>query len=369
MDEFYMERALELAQKGMGMVNPNPMVGAVIVKDGIIIGEGFHEEYGYAHAERNAVLNTESDMEGATIYITLEPCAHYGKTPPCVDLLIEKKFKRVVIGMLDPNPLVAGKSIEKLKKNNIEVKVGVKEEECRRLNEVFLKYITTKQPFVIMKAGISLDGKIATRSGDSKWITSKESRIHAHELRRQMSGIMVGINTVLSDNPSLTYRGENKGKNPVRIIVDSNLRIPLDSNVIKDGHKTIVACIEGADQIKKKRLEENGIKIIETKSCEGKVDLKELMTKLGERNIDSVLIEGGGMINFSALKEGIVDKVRFYIAPKIIGGEKSRSSVSGEGFSILDECIHLKDMAYKKIGNEIMAEGYILKEDVMCLQE
>lgn len=360
MDEFYMKRALELAMKGIGMVNPNPMVGAVIVKDNKVIGEGFHEKYGHAHAERNAVKNAVEDIEGATVYVTLEPCAHYGKTPPCVDLLIEKKVRKVVIGMLDPNPLVAGKSIKKLKENNIEVKVGVKEKECRKLNEVFIKYITTKKPFVIMKAGISIDGKIATSSGESKWITSERSRLHSHELRNRMSGIMVGINTVLSDDPSLTYRGEHKGKDPLRIIIDSTLKVPFESKVIKyNNNNTIVACVENTDLIKKEKLEKMGVKIIETKSKKGKVDLQEVVEKLGKEKIDSILLEGGGTLNFSALKEGIVDKVRFYIAPKIIGGENSKNSVSGQGFYNLDDCVNLKDMSYEQMGNEMVVEGYI----------
>jgi diaminohydroxyphosphoribosylaminopyrimidine deaminase/5-amino-6-(5-phosphoribosylamino)uracil reductase len=355
-----MKRALELAVKGIGMVNPNPMVGAVIVKDNKVIGEGFHEKYGHAHAERNAVKNAVEDIEGATVYVTLEPCAHYGKTPPCVDLLIEKKVRKVVIGMLDPNPLVAGKSIKKLKENNIEVKVGVKEKECRKLNEVFIKYITTKKPFVIMKAGISIDGKIATSSGESKWITSERSRLHSHELRNRMSGIMVGINTVLSDDPSLTYRGEHKGKDPLRIIIDSTLKVPFESKVIKyNNNNTIVACVENTDLIKKEKLEKMGVKIIETKSKKGKVDLQEVVEKLGKEKIDSILLEGGGTLNFSALKEGIVDKVRFYIAPKIIGGENSKNSVSGQGFYNLDDCVNLKDMSYEQMGNEIVVEGYI----------
>jgi diaminohydroxyphosphoribosylaminopyrimidine deaminase/5-amino-6-(5-phosphoribosylamino)uracil reductase len=355
-----MKRALELAVKGIGMVNPNPMVGAVIVKDNKVIGAGFHEKYGHAHAERNAVKNAVEDIEGATVYVTLEPCAHYGKTPPCVDLLIEKKVRKVVIGMLDPNPLVAGKSIKKLKENNIEVKVGVKEKECRKLNEVFIKYITTKKPFVIMKAGISIDGKIATSSGESKWITSERSRLHSHELRNRMSGIMVGINTVLSDDPSLTYRGEHKGKDPLRIIIDSTLKVPFESKVIKyNNNNTIVACVENTDLIKKEKLEKMGVKIIETKSKKGKVDLQEVVEKLGKEKIDSILLEGGGTLNFSALKEGIVDKVRFYIAPKIIGGENSKNSVSGQGFYNLDDCVNLKDMSYEQMGNEIVVEGYI----------
>ena len=262
--------------------------------------------------------------------------------------------------MLDPNPLVAGKSIKKLKENNIEVKVGVKEKECRKLNEVFIKYITTKKPFVIMKAGISIDGKIATSSGESKWITSERSRLHSHELRNRMSGIMVGINTVLSDDPSLTYRGEHKGKDPLRIIIDSTLKVPFESKVIKyNNNNTIVACVENTDLIKKEKLEKMGVKIIETKSKKGKVDLQEVVEKLGKEKIDSILLEGGGTLNFSALKEGIVDKVRFYIAPKIIGGENSKNSVSGQGFYNLDDCVNLKDMSYEQMGNEIVVEGYI----------
>ena len=363
MDEFYMKRALELAKKGAGRVNPNPMVGAVIVKDNRIIGEGYHEEYGKNHAERNAVKNATEDVEGSTIYVTLEPCAHYGKTPPCVDMLIEKKFKRVVIGMSDPNPLVAGKSIEKLKKNNIEVTWGILEEECRKLNEVFIKYITTKIPFVVMKAGVSLDGKIATCTGESQWITSKESRMDSHELRNNLMGIMAGINTVISDNPSLTYRGKNEGRNPVRIIVDSHLRISLECNVVKNNDgKTIVAAVKNADKDKKEQLENLGVKVIETESLNNRVNLKELMKMLGEEKIDSILLEGGGTLNFSALEQGIVDKVRFYIAPKIIGGDKSRNSIGGSGFSKLSECVQLTDLSYKQIGDEIVAEGYISKE-------
>lgn len=363
MDEFYMERALKLAKRGIGMVNPNPMVGAVVVKDNKIIGEGFHEKYGDTHAERNAIKNAIDDVEGSTLYVTLEPCAHYGKTPPCVDLLIEKKIKKVIIGMIDPNPLVAGKSIKKLRENNIEVKVGVKEDECRKLNEVFVKYIKTKKPFVIMKAGISIDGKIATSSGESKWITSEKSRLHSQELRNRMSGIMVGINTVLSDDPLLTYRGKCKGKDPVRIIVDSTLRVPLESKVIKyNNNNTIVACVANSNLVKKELLEKMGIRVIQTDARNGRVNLQELIEKLGKEKIDSILLEGGGTLNFSALKEGIVDKVRFYIAPKIIGGENSRNSVSGEGFYSLSECVNIRDILYERIGDEIVVEGYISRE-------
>jgi diaminohydroxyphosphoribosylaminopyrimidine deaminase/5-amino-6-(5-phosphoribosylamino)uracil reductase len=356
-----MERALELAKKGLGKVNPNPLVGAVIVKDNEIIGEGYHERYGEAHAERNAVKNATKSVEGSTIYVTLEPCAHYGKTPPCVDLIIEKNFKKVVIGMLDPNELVAGKSVEKLKKHGIEVVVGVKEEECKKMNEIFMKYITSKIPFVILKSGISLDGKIATYSGESKWITSKESREDSQNLRNRLHSIMVGVNTVIADNPELTCRINNE-KNLIRIIVDTKLRVPLDSKVITNEDKcTIIATSLNANEKKKQTLRELGIKVIEVSEKNNRVDLKELMKRLGQEGIDSVLIEGGGTLNFSALEEGIVDKVRFYIAPKILGGENSKSSIAGRGFSRLNDAVKLKNINYRTIGEDLVVEGYVNK--------
>ncbi|MCE5220498.1 MAG: bifunctional diaminohydroxyphosphoribosylaminopyrimidine deaminase/5-amino-6-(5-phosphoribosylamino)uracil reductase RibD [Clostridium sp.] len=359
MDEKYMERALELAMNGTGKVNPNPLVGAVIVKDGEIIGEGYHECYGEAHAERNAVKNAIKPVEGSTIYVTLEPCAHYGKTPPCVDLIIEKKFKKVVIGMLDPNEKVAGKSIEKLKKHGIDVVVGVKEEECKNMNEIFIKYITSKVPFVVLKSGMSLDGKIATYTGESKWITSKESREDSQSLRNRLNSIMVGVNTVIADDPELTCRVNNE-KKLIRIIVDTNLRIPLDSKVVKNIDKlTIVATTLKANEGKKQTLRDLGVKVIEVSEKNNKVNLKELVKKLGEEGIDSILIEGGGTLNFSALEENIVDKVIFYIAPKILGGENSKSCIAGIGFSKLDNAVNLKDMSYRKIGGDLVVEGYI----------
>lgn len=354
-----MERALELAKNGTGKVNPNPLVGAVIVKDGEIIGEGYHECYGEAHAERNAVKNAIKPVEGSTIYVTLEPCAHYGKTPPCVDLIIEKKFKKVVIGMLDPNEKVAGKSIEKLKKHGIDVVVGVKEEECKNMNEIFIKYITSKVPFVVLKSGMSLDGKIATYSGESKWITSKESREDSQSLRNRLNSIMVGVNTVIADDPELTCRVNNE-KKLIRIIVDTNLRIPLDSKVVKNIDKlTIVATTLKANEGKKQTLRDLGVKVIEVSEKNNKVNLKELVKKLGQEGIDSILIEGGGTLNFSALEENIVDKVIFYIAPKILGGENSKSCIAGIGFSKLDNAVNLKDMSYRKIGEDLVVEGYI----------
>lgn len=354
-----MERALELAAMGIGKVNPNPLVGAVIVKNNEIIGEGYHECYGEAHAERNAVKNAVKPVDGSTIYITLEPCAHYGKTPPCVDLIIEKKFKKVVIGMLDPNEKVSGKSIEKLKKHGIEVVVGVKEEECKKINEIFIKYITSKIPFVILKSGISLDGKIATYTGESKWITSKESRQDSQNLRNRLNSIMVGVNTVIADDPLLTCRVNNE-KNLIRIVVDTNLRIPLYSKLVKNNNKlTIVATTLSSNENKKQILRNLGVKVIEVTEKNNKVNLKELVKRIGEEGIDSILIEGGGTLNFSALEENIVDKVIFYIAPKILGGEKSKSCIGGTGFSSLNNSVNLRDMSYKKIGEDLVVEGYI----------
>ena len=359
MDEKYMEKALELAKKGIGKVNPNPLVGAVIVKNGEIIGEGYHECYGEYHAERNAVKNAVKSVEGSTMYVTLEPCAHYGKTPPCVDLIIEKKFKKVVIGMLDPNELVSGKSIEKLKQHGIEVVVGVKEDDCKKMNEIFIKYITSKIPFVILKSGMSLDGKIATYTGESKWITSKESREDSQNLRNRLSSIMVGVNTVIADDPELTCRVNNE-KKLIRIVVDTNLRIPLDSKLVKNNDRlTIVATTLKSDVNKKQILRELGVKVIEVPEKNGKVNLKELVKCLGQEGIDSILIEGGGTLNFSALQENIVDKVIFYIAPKILGGENSKSCIAGIGFSALDNAVNLKDISYRKIGEDLVVEGYI----------
>ncbi len=354
-----MERALELAKRGTGKVNPNPLVGAVIVKDGEIIGEGYHECYGEPHAERNAVKNATKSVEGSTIYVTLEPCAHYGKTPPCVDLIIEKNFKRVVIGMLDPNGLVSGKSIEKLKAHGIQVEVGVKEDECKKMNEIFIKYITSKIPFVILKSGMSLDGKIATYSGESKWITSKESREDSQKLRNRLHSIMVGVNTVIADDPDLTCRINNE-KKLMRIVVDSNLRIPLDSKLVNNSDRlTIVATTLNADKDKKQVLRDLGVKVIEVSEKNNRVNLKELLKKLGKEGIDSILIEGGGTLNFSALEEDIVDKIIFYIAPKILGGEKSKSSIAGIGFSKLNQAVQLKNMSYRKIGEDLVVEAYI----------
>lgn len=361
-DEYFMEKALELSKKGIGFTTPNPLVGALIVKDGDIIGAGYHKQYGREHAEINAFNNAKENVEGSTMYITLEPCSHHGKTPPCVNEIIKRGIKRVVIAMKDPNPLVAGRGINLLLENGIDVKIGVKKESAEKINEIFIKYIKTNRPFCILKAGMSLDGKIATYTGDSKWITSIDSRIYSHKLRHSVSGITVGINTVLKDNPTLNTRINNeKCKNPIRIILDSHGRIPIESNVLNtlDIAETIVVVTENARKENIKKIRSIGAEVIISPLKQGKVDLKFLMDELGKRKIDSILIEGGGEVNFSFLKENLVDKAIFFIAPKLIGGASSKTPVEGEGVGLLKEAPQLKNINTFKLGEDVLIEGYL----------
>lgn len=363
-DIAYMKLALELAEKGRGAVAPNPMVGAVIVKDGRIIGSGYHEKIGEGHAEVNAFRSATEDVAGATIYVTLEPCSHYGKTPPCADKIIEKKIARVVIAALDPNPLVSGRGVKKILDAGIEVVTGVLADESIRLNEVFMKYIVKKEPFVVMKVAMSLDGKIATRTGESKWITGEPAREQVHRLRSALSGIMVGVQTVIADDPQLTARIPN-GKNPVRIIVDSTLRIPLDANVLKnqDLAKTIIGTTAKADREKAALLEQAGIELVTVPEKDGTTDLSALMKILGESGIDSILLEGGATLNFAALDAGIVDKVQIYIAPKLIGGSTSKTPVGGKGIDKLSDAFKVKELTATLVGQDVLLEGYIAKDE------
>lgn len=360
MNEKYMKLALELAKKGEGRVNPNPLVGAVIVKDNKIIGEGYHEYYGGPHAEINAFSSVKENVEGSTMYVTLEPCCHYGKTPPCVNAIIKNNIKKVIVGMLDPNPRVAGKGVEILREHGIEVITGVLEEECKSLNEIFIKYIGTKLPFVIMKYAMTLDGKIAAFTGDSKWITGEAAREEVHKLRNNVSGIMVGIGTVLQDNPSLTCRIQG-GMSPKRIIVDSNLRIPLNSNVlnIKDETSTIIATTKKASEDKIQLLEDKGAEVLIVEDMDGRVNLQALMKRLGEMGIDSILLEGGSTLNYSAIEQGIVDKVQAYIASKIIGGESAKTPIGGKGKPLMSESIILQNVTFKTFDEDILIEGYV----------
>ena len=371
MNEEYMRIALKLALKGMGFVNPNPMVGAVIVKDNKIIGMGYHRKYSQLHAERNAFADCDSrgiDCKGADIYVTLEPCCHYGKTPPCTEAIIEHGIKRVFIGSSDPNPLVSGKGAEILRNHGIEVFEGILKDECDSINEIFFHYITTKKPFVTMKYAMTADGKIATRMGFSKWITGEQARLNVQKERLRHSAIMVGIGTVVKDDPMLTCRLENS-RNPIRIICDSNLRIPLESNIVKTAKeiRTIIATTDFGKRInnekkeKKKTLEELGCEFITTRtdSENSHVDLGTVMKKLGDMKIDSILLEGGGELNWSMLNGGHVNKVQAYIAPKIFGGASAKSPVSGCGLCFPEDAFMLTDMKIKQIGDDILLESRV----------
>ena len=354
----FMLRAIELAERGTGWTSPNPLVGAVIVKDGQIIGEGWHHRYGDLHAERDALKNCSEDPKNADIYVTLEPCCHHGKQPPCTDALIKAGIKRVIIGSSDPNPLVAGKGVRILKEHGITVIENFLKEECDRLNDIFFYYITTGLPYVAMKYAMTIDGKIACYTGLSKWITGEEARKHVHSLRHKYTGIMVGINTVLADDPLLNCRLENS-KDPVRIICDSTLRIPMDSQIVRTAgkYRTIIAtCLPDGEKAQK--LSELGIEIIKIKE-HSQVDIRTLMTELGRRQIDSILLEGGASLNWSVLEAGMVNKVYAYIAPKIFGGENARSPVAGSGFPEPDKAFILKNTEVTRLGGDILLEASI----------
>ncbi len=369
-DEMYMKRAIELARLGEGWCHPNPMVGAVIVKDGKIIGEGYHRKCGELHAERNAFLSLKESAAGATIYVTLEPCCHYGKTPPCTEAIIENGITKVVIGSRDPNPKVAGKGVKQLRDNGIEVVEDFLREECDKINPVFFHYITTKTPYVVMKYASTLDGKIATKTGASKWITGEKARQEVQKMRHAYMGIMAGIGTVLEDDPLLNCRLEN-GRSPIRIICDSSVRIPLDSQIVKTAceYETIIASAthdlpigeiedlsDATNELmhKCKILMENNIKIVNFPQEDSKgVDLRRLMEYLGEEGIDSILLEGGGTLNESALSQKIVHEVKAFFAPKIFGG-KGKSPVEGVGVEYPDEATMLKLENIKQIGEDLM---------------
>ena len=358
-DSEYMELALMLAKNGLGWTAPNPMVGAVLVKDGEIIGQGWHEKCGEPHAERNALANCKKSPQGATLYVTLEPCCHQGRQPPCVDAILEAGIRRVVVGSADPNPLVAGKGIRILREHGIEVTEHMLEEECDRLNEVFFHYIQTKTPYVILKYAMTIDGKIATYTGESKWITGEKAREHVHNNRHRYSGIMVGVKTVLEDNPMLTCRIP-EGVNPTRIICDTNLRTPIESNIVQSAKdiQTIIAT-GNVEEEKVKIYEELGCKILQLPDENGKVSLESLMKKIGEMNIDSVIVEGGGTLNWSMVSKGLVNKTEIYIAPKIFGGKDAKTPVEGQGFKLPAESLNLEKSKVSILGEDILIESYI----------
>lgn len=372
-DQNYMLQAIQLAKQGEGWTNPNPMVGAVIVKNGRIIGKGYHKKCGELHAERNAIASLTESAEGATIYVTLEPCCHYGKTPPCTEAIIEQKIKRVVIGSRDPNPKVSGKGIKMLQEAGIEVIEDFMREECDRLNPVFFHYITMKTPYVVMKYAMTLDGKIATKTGASKWITGEAARAEVQHMRHRYMGIMAGIGTVLADDPMLNVRVEG-WKSPIRILCDSGLRIPLDGQIVKSAgkYRTIVAYADSENtEAKRKRLHEMGVETICCPDENNQVDLKKLMKYLGEEGIDSILLEGGGTLNDSALRAGIVQEVQAFIAPKLFGGMNSKTPVEGIGVRFPSEAVKLKCTDICQIGEDIRITCQVCgkEQEESCLQE
>ena len=354
MDFKYMQRAIELAKLGAGFTNPNPLVGAVIVKDGRIIGEGYHEYYGGLHAERNALKNATESVAGADMYVTLEPCSHYGKQPPCCLAVADAGIKNVYIGSDDPNPFVAGKGIAYLKEHGVNVTTGVLKDECDEMNKIFFHYITHKTPYVIMKTAMSIDGKCASYTGDSKWISNEHSRMDTHKTRKRVAGIMVGINTVLADDPMLNCRCENPN-NPIRIICDSKLRIPIDCQIVKTAKEipTYIATVS-TDSDKEKQLRDYGVNIIKTTG--ERVDLVHLMKELGELKIDSILVEGGAELHASMLDCGLVNKLEVYIAPKIIGGIESKPVVGGKGVEFVRDAYMFKNPKITMFGEDIKIE-------------
>lgn len=358
-DNDYMAAALQLAGKGCGFTSPNPMVGAVIVKNGEIIGQGWHEKYGEAHAERNALTACTENPKGATMYVTLEPCCHYGKQPPCVDAIIEAGIRRVVIGSSDPNPLVSGKGIEILRRQGVTVTEHILQKECDRLNEVFFHYIQTKRPFVVMKYAMTMDGKIATQTGVSKWVTGEIARRHVAVQRHRYTAIMAGIGTVLADDPLLTCRIDG-GKNPIRIICDTSLRTPLTARVVSTAEQipTIIAtCCQ--DKNRSSPYEKKGCHILSVGEKNCHIDLEQLMDVLGQKQIDSILLEGGGTLNWSALSCGIVQKVQAYIAPKLFGGQTAKTPIEGCGVCSPATAFQLKNSRVLRLGEDFLIESEV----------
>lgn len=364
-DEKYMRLAMQLAGNAIGRTSPNPLVGAVIVKDNRVVGCGWHRKAGTPHAEVHALNQAGELAQGADVYVTLEPCAHYGKTPPCAKALVEAKVKNVYGGLLDVNPKVAGKGFKILEDAGIHVEYGFLQDELRKQNEVFFKWIEHKKPFVVLKAAMTLDGKIATATGQSKWITNETSRAYGYKLRDIYDGIMVGINTVIEDNPMLTARVDG-GKNPIRIVVDSSLKIDINANVVQDkSAKTIIATTDKADKDKILKLQAQDVDVIVVDKDENdKVDIEKLLDILGQQNICSILVEGGATLSGSFVAKKLVDKVYFFIALKIVGGKEAKTPVAGTGILNLQEALALKDIQIEKLEEDILIIGRVDKDKV-----
>jgi diaminohydroxyphosphoribosylaminopyrimidine deaminase/5-amino-6-(5-phosphoribosylamino)uracil reductase len=353
-----MKHALSLARRGIGGTSPNPAVGCVIVRDGTVVGEGWHKKAGAPHAEVHALRRAGERAHNADVYVTLEPCSHFGKTPPCADALVDAGVARVFVGMVDPNPLVGGKGIDKLRAAGIEVVTGILERECRRINEAFIKHVTTGLPFVILKSAMTMDGKTATASGDAKWITSEKSRRYVHKLRAMVDGIMVGVGTVMADDPLLTCRTRGKKKDPVRVIVDSRLRIPGNARVLRleSEAKTCIATILRESE-KIDELRTLGVEIISCRENGGRVDLQDLMRKLGGMGIQSLLLEGGRELAGEAVRLGLIDKFLLFYAPKLLCGE-GMGLFGGSGAARMGDARKLRDVQIHRFGEDFMVEGY-----------
>ena len=355
-----MRQALLLAGKVCGLTSPDPCVGAVIVKDNKIISSGYHDKYASPHAEAYAIKKAGKKAMGSTLYINLEPCSHYGNNPPCADLVVRSGIKRVVAAMQDPNPLVNGKGFKILKKAGIKVEVGLLEKEAKRLNEFFIKHIIAGSPFVILKLALTLDGKIATKTGDSQWISNERSRQYVHTIRNKVDAIMAGIGTILKDDPLLSARKGGKIiKEPYKIIIDPLAQIPLPSKVLKDASKAIVVSTKKAPAKKIEALKKLGVRVMFPATRGGRIDLKDVFKVLGSENITSILIEGGGNTAAQAIEQKVVDKVTFFISPKIIGGKDAITPVEGSGIKDMKNAIRLKEVEITRFDDDIMVEGYI----------
>ncbi|HTY20256.1 MAG TPA: bifunctional diaminohydroxyphosphoribosylaminopyrimidine deaminase/5-amino-6-(5-phosphoribosylamino)uracil reductase RibD [Geobacteraceae bacterium] len=355
--EKMMRRALVLARKGVGRTSPNPAVGCVIVRNGSIVGEGWHRKAGTPHAEIHALSMAGELSRGADIYVTLEPCSHFGKTPPCADTLIEAGVGRVFAGMVDPNPQVSGSGMEKLRSAGIDAIAGLLENECRTVNEPFIKHVTTGLPFVVLKSALTMDGKSATASGDARWITSERSRHYVHRIRSQVDAIMVGVGTVIADDPELTCRIAG-GRDPLRVVVDSMLRISPAARILnlKSEARTLVATITG-DKGKAAAIRERGAEVLLCRGKDGRVDLQDMLVRLGRMNVQSLLLEGGSTLAGEALRLGLIDKALLFYAPKLVGGE-GPGLFAGMGIERMDDAIRLKDVRFRRFAEDIMIEGY-----------
>ncbi len=360
-DEYFMHKALRLAKKGKGTTKINPLVGAVIVKNGKVISSGYHASFGGPHAEVVAIRRAGKNTRGATLYVTLEPCSTYGKTPPCTELIIKSKIRRVVVASYDPNPVNARKGISVLRRHNINVSVGLLKQEAEKLNESFVINIKKKRPFVLLKMAQSLDGKIATREGNSRWITGEAARLYVHKLRKEVDAVAVGKNTALKDNPSLTVRlAYSHNYHPVRIIFDSKGEISLRKKVFHDARRHEVIVVTGPI-ISRTRVgdyQSEGIKILKAPIRNRKIDIRFVLNQLLKYKIGTLLVEGGGSLAASFLEAKVVDKILFFYAPIVIGGRSAPTSIEGKGIAKLSHAVHLKDIQYRKIGNDFLIEGY-----------